>query len=136
MRKFCSSTLRWAFSICLESIPASIGSSLPSSSTRPEAVEDPVDAVAGEQAHEVVLGGQEEARLARVALAAGAAAQLVVDPARLVALGAEDEQAAGLEDLLAASSTRASIFGSSFGEALVVVGVAGLEAELGELELR
>ena len=64
-------------------------------------VEDAVDAVAGEQAHEVVLGGQVEARLARVALAAGAAAQLVVDPARLVALGAEDEQAAGLHDLLA-----------------------------------
>ena len=60
-----------------------------------EAVEDAVDPVAGEQAHEVVLGGEEEARLARVALAAGAAAQLVVDPARLVALGADDEQAAG-----------------------------------------
>ena len=34
-----------------------------------EPVEDAVDAVAGEQAHEVVLGGQIEARLARVALA-------------------------------------------------------------------
>ena len=33
-------------------------------------VEDLVDAVAGEQAHEVVLGRQVEARLARVALAA------------------------------------------------------------------
>ena len=54
----------------------------------------------GEQAHEVVLGGQVEARLARVALAAGAAAQLVVDAARLVALGAEDEQAAELLHLL------------------------------------
>ena len=56
---------------------------------RAEAVEDLVDPVAGEQAHEVVLGGEEEARLAGVALAAGAAAQLVVDPARLVALGAD-----------------------------------------------
>ena len=65
----------------------------------PEAVEDLVDPVAGEQAHEVVLGGEEEARLARVALAAGAAAQLVVDAPRLVALGADDEQAAGLHDL-------------------------------------
>ena len=101
MRKFCSSTLRWAFSICFESIFASIGSSLPSSSVGAEAVEDLVDAVAGEQAHEVVLGGEEEARLAGVALAAGAAAQLVVDAARLVALGAADEQAAGLQDLLA-----------------------------------
>ena len=62
-----------------------------------EAVEDAVDAVAGELAHEVVLGGEEEARLAGVALAAGAAAQLVVDPARLVALGADDEEPAGLE---------------------------------------
>src|SRR3954447_11709552 len=35
-----------------------------------EAVEDAVDAVAGEQADEVVLGGEEEAGLARVALAA------------------------------------------------------------------
>ena len=66
-----------------------------------EAVEDLVDPVAGEQADEVVLGGEEEARLAGVALAAGAAAQLVVDAARLVALGADDEQAAGLHDLLA-----------------------------------
>src|SRR6185295_14541691 len=63
----------------------------------PEAVEDAIDAVAGEQAHEVVLGGQEEARLAGIALAAGAAAQLIVDSPRLVALGAADEQAAGLE---------------------------------------
>ena len=56
---------------------------------RAEAVEDLVDPVAGEQAHEVVLGAEEEARLAGVALAAGAAAQLVVDAARLVALGAD-----------------------------------------------
>ena len=65
-----------------------------------EALEDVVDPVAGEQAHEVVLAGEEEARLARVALAAGAAAQLVVDAARLVALGADDAQAAGLDDLV------------------------------------
>ena len=64
-------------------------------------VEDLVDAVAGEQAHDVVLGGQVEARLARVALAAGAAAQLVVDAPRLVALGAEHVQAARLGHALA-----------------------------------
>src|SRR5436190_2172160 len=46
-----------------------------------EALEDVVDPVAREQADEVVLAGEEEARLARVALAAGAAAQLVVDAA-------------------------------------------------------
>ena len=68
---------------------------------RAEAVEDPVDPVAGEEADEVVLGGEEEARLAGVALAAGAAAKLVVDPPRLVALGAADEEAAGLADLVA-----------------------------------
>src|SRR3954469_20851910 len=65
-----------------------------------EAIEDAVDAVAGEEAHQVVLGGDEEERLAGVALSAGAPAQLVVDTARLVALGAEHEQAARLEHLL------------------------------------
>ena len=44
-----------------------------------EFVQDLVDPVAREQPNEVVLGRQEEARLAGVALAAGAAAQLVVD---------------------------------------------------------
>src|SRR3954447_24075501 len=53
---------------------------------RAQAVEDLVDPVAGEQADEVVLGREEEARLAGVALAAGAAAELVVDAPRLVAL--------------------------------------------------
>ena len=57
-------------------------------------VEDPVDAVAREQPHEIVLGRQEETALARVALAAGAPAQLVVDAPRLVALGSADEQSA------------------------------------------
>jgi hypothetical protein len=55
-------------------MPASIGLLVPCSSTVPEAVEDLVDPVAGEQADEVVLGREEEARLARVALAAGAPA--------------------------------------------------------------
>ena len=53
-----------------------------------------LDAVAGEDAQQRVLQRQVEARGARVALAAGAAAQLVVDAARLVALGADDVQAA------------------------------------------
>ena len=66
-----------------------------------EALDDPVDPVAGEQAHEVVLGGQVEARLARVALAAGAAAELVVDAPRLVPLGAEHVEAAQVDDALA-----------------------------------
>ena len=61
-----------------------------------EALHDVVDAVAGEQAHEIVLPGEVEARLAGIALTAGAAAQLVVDPAGLVALGAEHVEAAEL----------------------------------------
>ena len=63
-----------------------------------EALHDVVDPVAGEQAHELVLAGEVEARLARVALAARAAAQLVVDAARLVPLGAEHVEAAELLD--------------------------------------
>src|SRR3712207_4720069 len=42
----------------------------------------------------------EEARRAGVALSPGAAAQLVVDAARLVALGAEDVQTSEAHDLL------------------------------------
>ena len=91
-----------------------------------EAVEDAVDAVAREQADQVVLRGEEEPRLARVALAAGAAAQLVVDPPRLVALGAADEQAAGLHDLLAVLLDAGLDAGEDVGEALLVVRVAGL----------
>ena len=65
-----------------------------------EAAHDGVQTVAGEDAQQVVLAGQEEFRGAGVALTAGAAAQLVVDAAALVALGAEDEQAAGGQRLL------------------------------------
>src|SRR5262249_2957389 len=57
-------------------------------------------AVEAEDAQQVVLERQVEARRAGVALAAGPAAQLVVDAARLVALGADDLEAAGLEDFL------------------------------------
>src|SRR3954453_1563423 len=86
IRKFCSSTFFWAFSICLESILASIGSSHPPLGAGPgrapvgppppvvgagpQPVQDPVDAVAGEQAHEVVLGREVEARFTGIALAA------------------------------------------------------------------
>src|SRR5512133_936719 len=63
-----------------------------------EALHDVVDPVTREQAHEVVLAGEVEARLAGVALAARAPSELVVDPARLVALSAEHVQAAELLD--------------------------------------
>ena len=67
-----------------------------SSSGMPMRSMSALHAVAGEDAHQVVFERQVEAARARVALAAGAAAELVVDAARLVALGAEDVQAAEL----------------------------------------
>ena len=63
----------------------------------PEALHQPGDPLGGEALHQVVLEREVEARRARVALAAGAAAQLVVDAPRVVALGADDVQAAGLD---------------------------------------
>ena len=61
--------------------------------------EDRLGGAGLEQAHQVVGQRQVEAALAGVALTAGAAAQLVVDAARLVPLGAEDVEAARLDDL-------------------------------------
>ena len=52
------------------------------------------DPLLGEDAHQVVFEREIEARCAGIALAAGAATKLVVDAARLVALGAQDEEAA------------------------------------------
>src|SRR4029079_1469905 len=66
-----------------------------------ETLDDPIDPIAGEQTHEVVLGGQVETRLAGIALTAGAAAELVVDPSRLVPLGAEHVEAAQVDDAVA-----------------------------------
>src|SRR3954447_23976979 len=100
-----------------------------------EAIEDAVDAVAGEEAHEVVFGGDVEERLAGVALAAGAPAQLVVDPARLVALGAQDEEAAGLEHALPVGLDLRLDAREELVPLLVVVVGAGLEAELREREV-
>ena len=62
---------------------------------------DAVHLVAAEQAHEVVLERQVELGLARIALTTGAAAQLVVDTTGLMALGADDGQAAGGKHALA-----------------------------------
>ena len=61
---------------------------------------EPVDHRRVEQAHQVVLQREVEAALAGVALAAGASAQLVVDAAGLVPLGAEDVEPAELGDLV------------------------------------
>ena len=64
-----------------------------------ELLQHAVHALGAEDAHQVVLQRQEELRAAGVALAAGAAAQLVVDAAALVPLGAEHVEAAGGERL-------------------------------------
>jgi hypothetical protein len=71
----------------------------------PEPVHHLADPVGGEDPHQVVLEGQEEARGAGVALAARPAAELVVDAPRLVALGADDAQATSREDLLLLGGT-------------------------------
>src|SRR5205814_3529346 len=63
-----------------------------------EALHDALDPIAREEPDEVVFAGEVEPRLAGIALAARTAAQLVVDPARLVALGAEDIEATEVDD--------------------------------------
>ena len=55
--------------------------------------------VRAENAHQIVVERQEELGAARVALTAGAAAQLIVDAPTFVPLGADDVEAAGLQRL-------------------------------------
>ena len=64
---------------------------------QPELGQHAAELVGAEDAHQVVFQRQEELGASRIALTAGAAAKLVVDAAALVALGAEHEQAAGLQ---------------------------------------
>ena len=59
----------------------------------------PVHRAGREQAHEIVFEREVEPALAGVALAAGAATQLVVDAPALVPLGAEHVEAAELAHL-------------------------------------
>ena len=70
------------------------------SSSRPTGIHEALDAVTAENAHQIVLEAQIEAGCTGVALTACTAAQLVVDTAALVALGADDEQAARIADNL------------------------------------
>ena len=56
-----------------------------------ETVYDRSDALAAEQTHKVVVEREEEAGFAGVALTARTSAELVVDTAALMALGADDE---------------------------------------------
>ena len=90
MAKFCASTCLCARSIDLRDHAVLDGHALLHAQLQHQAA----DAVGAEDAHEVVLEREVEARGAGVALAAGAAAELVVDAARLVALGGQDVQAA------------------------------------------
>ena len=77
----------------------------------------PVHRAGGEEAHELVFEREVEAALAGIALAAGAATELVVDAAALVALGAEHVEAAELADLVAFGL---AVSASYFGEQLLV----------------
>ncbi len=56
-----------------------------------------VEPLRPEDAHQVVLEGQEEGRPPGIALTARTAAQLIVDAAALVPFGGENEQAAGFD---------------------------------------
>src|SRR3989454_1525908 len=60
----------------------------------PQHVHHALDAFAAEDAHQVVIERQEETRGAGVTLAAGAAAELIVDAAALMPLGADDVEPA------------------------------------------
>src|SRR5450759_1457370 len=75
----------------------------------PQTAEDAVHAVAGEQADELVLGGEIETGLAGVALPAGTAAQLVVDAPALVARGAEHVGAPGATRAGASTTSCAAV---------------------------
>ena len=66
-----------------------------------QAREHVLDPLAGEDPHQVVFEREVEAAAAGVALPAATAAELQVDAAGLVPLGADDVQAAELLDLLA-----------------------------------
>ena len=96
MSKLKPSTRLWALSIVLRHEPRLDGDVL----LEAQPLHEPGDPLRGEPLHEVVVERQVEARRARVALAAGAAAELVVDAPAVVALGADDVQAAGRDHAL------------------------------------
>ena len=65
-----------------------------------EALHQTADLFAAEEAHQIIFQREVEARGTRITLTGGAAAQLVVDAAGLVAFGADDVQATELLDAL------------------------------------
>ena len=92
---------------------------------------DAVHPIAAEQAHEVVLEREVELRHARVALTTGTATKLVVDAARLVALGADDRETARLDDLHVLVGADALGLGERLG--LLLLGrLLGLDAALAQ----
>ena len=101
------------------------------------AVHEVRNALAAEQAQQIVLEREVEARLARVALTAGTAAELIVDAAGVVALGADDEQTAGLAHAVGLTRDLGLVPGERFGEQcagvedLLIVGL-GVAGRLGD----
>src|SRR5215469_9453904 len=65
-----------------------------------ELLQHPVHALRPEDAHEIILERDEEFGRAGIALAAGAAAELIVDAPALMPLAADDEEPAGLHHLV------------------------------------
>ena len=102
MSKLCASTFSCALRMARVMRRCSIGHAL----LHAEALHQALHAVGAEDAQQVVLEREVEARRAGIALPAAAAAELVVDAARLVALGAEDVEAAGRDHLLALAGAR------------------------------
>ena len=76
---------------------------------QPELLQHAVELVGAEDAHQIVFERQEEFGVAGIALAAGTAAQLVVDAPAFVPLGAEHVEAAGGERLFLQRATWARI---------------------------
>ena len=66
----------------------------------PEPLHQTRDAIRSEDPHQIVFEREIEARRARVSLAAGPAAELVVDAASLVPLGGDDVKTARANDLV------------------------------------
>src|SRR5450756_409646 len=62
--------------------------------------EDPLDAVATEDAQDVVFCRKKELRFTGIPLPAGPPSQLVVDTARLMTLGPKDEETSQADDLI------------------------------------
>ena len=72
------------------------------------------DPLLGEDAHQVIFEREIEAGRAGIALAAGAATQLVVDAARFVAFGAEDVQSASGDHFVVLSVGLLFVAGEDF----------------------